>query len=1775
MSDDKFLTRIASAELLVDEGAREAFKAEKRGVRRDLAGHPFIPLAAPRGPAVVSLGDRRSHRMFGSGPVGFEDLSELLGVLCARSGEGGDRRAYASAGGAYPVQAYVLATGEVEGVPAGLYYHHPEAHRLVLVHGLSTIAAEDQFPTNRAWMGRAKLLVVLVARLGAIGPLYGQKARDFALLEAGQMVQLLQSVSARCAVGLCQSGLLDDAALRRALALGAADEIVGVLAGGPIPRAQVVETAVPARPVATAPVTAPVRAPVVPAAVPSRAPTSPAALPPPTSPAVLPPPTPAARGTSRARRIEGELGALWCELLGKERIDREAQFFDIGATSIVAARAVRTLQDRYAAIELGVADVFSHPTIRELAAAIDARLPAEAGSAIEEPTAVEELPPPAPVPPAPVVVASPAPPSPAAPIALSPEPIAIVGLAVEVPGADTLEALWTNLMAGKSAVGPIPAARQALVPGFVTRVDQQYVAAYLEHIETFAPLFFHMSPREAERVDPLQRLMLMVAAQAVAHAGYWRDQLAGMRAGVYVGASQSGYADLMGDDPDLTRMLPGNMTSIVAGRISHFFDLRGPSMVIDTACSSSLIAIDQACRALVLGDVDLAIAGGVNVILSPRPFEAFRQDGMESVGGACRTFDARADGFVRGEGAGALVLKRLSQALADGDHVHAVIRGTAANHDGRTTALPVPSPRAQRDAIVEAHRRGGTSPRDVSYVEAHGTGTALGDPIELRGLTDAFRPHVPESAVCAIGSIKTNLGHLEMAAGVVGLAKTVLALQHETLPPNLHFGAPNPHIELERSPFYVLDRARPWPRQDGRPRRAGVSSFGVGGTNAHVVLEEAPAAVAIERGWEAPAHLFVLSADRPEALWALARAQVAALSRGEPHLGDVCATLAQGRPHQAHRLAIVASDREALITKLGAAILGEGRTVEGLRVRVGRVAESLPAALEAEARALHARLPADAQRALRGYTGELAALAALRRPGDDEAPHPSALGKTGWLDLLELVGALWVAGAEVPLDRLWRGTRWRRVPLPGLALTRERCWWPAPAALRPVVVETHAPVHTAAPVLVPAPAPDLTAYLRTTISEAMRIPLDSVGLRQPLVELGMDSLAAVELLDKLSAATGQSFPPSFFFEHPTIAQMAAALEARQVTMVGPAASVAPAPVVSAPVAAITAAPAVTTPAVAADDRAIAIIGVAGRFPGAPDLASFWDLLREGRHAITPVPAERWPGGALQGGFLDDLDAFDPRFFRLSDREARWMDPQQRLLLMTAWEAVEDAGCARSIAGTRTGVYVGASYTHRRDRLTGEGHTVDEAHAALGNHNAILANRLSYFLDARGPCLTIDTLCSSSLVALSSAVRALRDGECTQAIVAGVHADLSPAYYQAVSRLGALAADGRCRAFGAGASGYVPGEGVAAVVLKPLARALADGDQVHAVIRGVAVNHGGQAAGLTVPNPAAQAEVIAAALRDGGVDGASIGYVEAHGTGTELGDPIELSGLGRALGSAELGACVVGSVKSNIGHLEPAAGMASLVKVVLMLRERTLAPTLFVDQPNPRLDLARSPFRLATAVQPWAPRAGVRRAGISSFGLGGVNAHVIVEEAPGRATPVATRGVELVPLSAPSPDQLLRLAERWSARLAEGTEALVDLAYAASARTAHKHRAALLASDVPALRQHLATLVERLRRRGEAGVLGSASSAAQAEAAQRFVAGEDVDPTATFAGSGARTVSVPTTPFDLRRFEYPGARPAPAAVRVPSEAPAHPLIGAPSQQNGHVTFEVTLPMESML
>ncbi len=441
------------------------------------------------------------------------------------------------------------------------------------------------------------------------------------------------------------------------------------------------------------------------------------------------------------------------------------------------------------------------------------------------------------------------------------EPIAVVGLGCRLPGGvHGPDSFWDFLIDGGNAVGEVPAQRwepfeHTSAEAAKTLANTTRWGSYLDDIDTFDADFFEITAREAAKMDPQQRILLEVAWEALENAGIPPTSLRRSQTGVFVGACVSEYGYLASTDlagVDAWNNLGGAL-SIIANRLSYFLDLRGPSLTIDTACSSSLVAIHLASQSLRQGDSNVAIAAGVNLLLSPAVFAGFDQSAALSSTGACHSFDAAADGFVRGEGCGAVVLKRLSDARRDGDRLLAVIRGSAVNQDGHSNGLFAPNPAAQMEVLRSAYANADVPVRDVDFIETHGTGTLLGDPIEARALGTVLGRGRPADAPLLLGAVKSNLGHLEAAAGVAGFIKTVMALQKGTIPGNLHFTDPNPHIPFDQLRLKVVDSEQKWPHSD-RPRRAGVSSFGFGGTNAHIVVEQAPIAVRTDtEGVELPA----------------------------------------------------------------------------------------------------------------------------------------------------------------------------------------------------------------------------------------------------------------------------------------------------------------------------------------------------------------------------------------------------------------------------------------------------------------------------------------------------------------------------------------------------------------------------------------------------------------------------------------------------------------------------------------------------------------------------------------------------------------------------------------------------------------------------------------------------------------------------------------------------------------------------------------------------------
>ncbi|WP_186066623.1 non-ribosomal peptide synthetase/type I polyketide synthase [Burkholderia gladioli] len=603
----------------------------------------------------------------------------------------------------------------------------------------------------------------------------------------------------------------------------------------------------------------------------------------------------------------------------------------------------------------------------------------------------------------------------------------------------------------------------------------------------------------------------------------------------------------------------------------------------------------------------------------------------------------------------------------------------------------------------------------------------------------------------------------------------------------------------------------------------------------------------------------------------------------------------------------------------------------------------------------------------------------------------------------------------------------------------------------------------------------IVEWLCARIEQRLGLPARSINPAQSFFSHGVDSILAVETAEALSSRLGRPIEPTLFWDYPSPLALALHLCGE-------------------PEAA--AAPAHEARATREPDEPIAIVGLGCRLPGADDPEAFWRLLDQGIDAVREVPPARLAAGSFRtiggagapaftriAGFLDEVDRFDGELFGIAPVEAAHIDPQQRLVLEVAWEALEHAGIAAgSLAGSQAGVFVGVSSRDYDEVRHGSGEALS-LYDTTGGAFSVVANRLSYLLDLRGPSLAIDTACSSSLVAVHAACRSLRDGESTLAIAGGVNLILSTRTSEAFAESGVLSPDGRCKAFDDGANGYVRGEGCGMVVLKRLSDARRDGDTVHAVILGSAVQQDGRSNGLTAPNGLAQAAVIRRALAQAGVAPAAIGHVEAHGTGTALGDPVELNALrqvldaepqvehGLAHGETPPEPCVIGSVKTHVGHLEAAAGIASLIKAVLSMRHERVPAQLHFQRLNHHCSLDGSRLEIAAAARAW-PRAKRRFAGVSSFGFGGTLAHLVLADAADMAdmadearthepAPIPAPACEpaVAPLlvwSAKTPEALERMTDRLAARLRERDATPAELAFSLqTGRSALPHRRALV------------------------------------------------------------------------------------------------------------------------
>ncbi|MEU0843707.1 SDR family NAD(P)-dependent oxidoreductase [Streptomyces sp. NPDC005962] len=1612
--------------------------------------------------------------------------------------------------------------------------------------------------------------------------------------------------------------------------------------------------------------------------------------------------------------------------------------------------------------------------------------------------------------------------------------IAVIGISGTYPGADTMDELWSLLEEGRHTFEEVPRDRwdhDAIYSRDRAVLGKSSIrtGTFLRGIDAFDPRYFRISKRDAEQMSPEVRLFLQTGVEAMEDAGYSRETIQrqyGGDVGVLVGAMSNHYG-LYGFQNSLTRgsAASGSYTGTLPNMLSYFYGLTGPSIFLDTMCSGSSACVHQAVQMLRARECKMVVAGGVNLLLHPYNLISSSQEHFTTAtSDVIRSFGHGADGTILGEGVGAVVLKPLVEAERDGDHVYAVIKGTALTNAGVRNGFTVPSPRAQARAVEKAIDDAGVDPRTISYVEGHGSGTSLGDPIEVKALTDAFRKHTEDTQFCALGSVKSNLGHLLHAAGMIGFAKVILQMRKGTLAPSLHSDELNPDIDFSGTPFRVQRALAPWEpvavkAADGRvvtaPRRAGITSIGAGGMNSHIILEEYPGAPGPHDVRDGRDELFVFSAMTDDALeTTLARFRAYLTGADESELPSIGFTLRVGKNELPRRWAFFASDTRGAVEAVDRYLAGDrdlttalhsddprtaaardlgttwagGKSVDWARLgdprRLRRVplpaypfdrlscwvtpepgAPSVlaPLALRDKLHPFLGRNESDVdglrytldvrlddlldygyQRGReRDITPAFAldvALAVARISGIAADPATArvrdlrVLGPLDWTATERLTITLDTARPEAAHGAVFAedasGTRTRVVEFdlapdgaPGPARPRESLRFDAvrtldrPEALaelaeggldyepmlcgidsaawlrdgRLVLVVTApelqrdhtkpgvtlAPhvlaaldqgahlvakcagmphwerqtwlhtadvrLHTGAPDVAYAvldlaaeaeaeagaltgsvtllgpggevaveltgvrygdhdtPARDVPQQdvprrdtprdvprdtprdggvvsfvvdeLRGMASDILKFDADELDVHTGFDAFGFDSISLVTLSKRIHERFGIDVSPAVFFDVRTFDALGHHLATEYEEPVraaheaqGPRMAPVPVREVAEPAAAPVASPVPDS----GDDTPmpIAVIGAAGRFPGAPDLDTYWANLIGGKDSVTEFPRHRYDDTYARvvdeadfprhAGVLDDVDAFDAGFFRIYPREAELMDPQHRLALEAVWGALEDSAYTRADLPRNTGLFLGVSGTDYATLLTTYGIEPD-AFTSTGNAHSMLVNRVSYVLDVRGPSQPVDTACSSSLIAVHRALDAVRSGACDVAIAGGVNLLLSVDTFVSAQRAGMLSPDGRCKTFARDADGYVRGEGVGAIVLKPLADAERDGDAILAVLRGSAENHGGRANSLTAPNADAQTELVTAALGD--LDPDTIGYIETHGTGTALGDPVEvraLQGAFRRLGGGDSATCGLGSVKSNIGHLEAAAGIAGLLKVILAMRHGVLPATRHCAEINPFIQLDEGPFHIVRENEPWPrPRGGgrvtPRRAGVSSFGFGGSNCHVVVEEYVPKAIERGSDGPSegasvIVPISARTDEQLQHIARRLLAHLGDPgrSDTLPSIAWTLqTGREAMERRAGW----VVASREELA---DRLRAFVERGERGSAPDGDLGALLTRWTEGGTVEWRTLHGTDTPLRAHLPTYPFARERYWIPGTE-TPADTGTEADASARSLL----------------------
>lgn len=1206
------------------------------------------------------------------------------------------------------------------------------------------------------------------------------------------------------------------------------------------------------------------------------------------------------------------------------------------------------------------------------------------------------------------------------------EPIAIIGMSCRFPKAANMDAFLSLLKNGESGMVDIPLERwdnEKYYSADMNAPGRLYIKqlGLLDNIKNFDAEFFNISPREAKLMSPQLRILLETSYHALEHANLPLNSIKTTNTGVFIGCERNDYPyvlinqGLSLEDLDLY-FATGNALSALPGRVAYVFDFQGPVQLVDTACSSSITAIHNACLSLQANDCDMALAGGINILLNPATNILLSKAKMLSPDSRCKTFSEDADGYGRSEGCGIIVLKRLSTAIRDKDTIHAVIKGSAINSDGKSDGFTVPNGHAQETVIRSALAKSNLSPNEIDYIEAHGTGTPVADPIEISTLTKIFSEHHNNNKPLYVSSVKTNIGHCESASGMASIIKTVLSLQTRTLFKHLNFKKLNPAIQLENIiiPLTNMD----W-HKEHELRCAGVNSFGFSGANAHVVLQEAPL---IKKDVRTPPDesLLVLSAKNRTSLELLLRRYQTYLANTDEVFADICYTAAISRNHFLFRVAIKAKTAQQAAT-----------IIENNEYTIHQIKKEKESAEQ-----LH-----DLDQLQTAYQHGL---------------------MIHWSDFYQSLN-----------------TPFEKVILPLYEFTRTEYWFENKQKLNTVSSNQPQPTQAQhqKPTVIKKLSDWLKHYLDISDDkkgEACKHLL--LGMSQKIQELpettqldvdasffdiGFDSLMLTEMAFMLQETLEPTLKITVYiaFDYPSINKLATYIkEALENTFIHQQED---------------------TPASTIAEDSIAIIGMSCSLPNAPDIAAFEALLEQGLSGIKDIPIERWdnrhyydpnPDAPRKSyvnhlGLIDNIKAFDANFFGISPREATLMEPQQRLFLECCYQALEHANYrAEALRGSLTGVFAGVSTNEYYAQLEKSGFSDEELtmYSITGNVLNLVSGRVAYVFDFKGPSISIDTACSSSLVAIHYACQSLKNREIDYALAGGVNVLLMPESNITLCKAKALSPSGQCKTFDTAADGFARGEGCGVILLKRLSDAIRDKDSILAVIKASAINSDGKSAGLTVPNGKSQEDVMRKALSQTALSSHDISYIEAHGTGTPLGDPIEVHAINSVYGHQRQAdnPLYMGSVKTNIGHLESASGIASIIKTVIALQKNKIYKHLNFNTLNPNISIDDT--RIALQTTNWRSDSNRKYAGVNAFGFSGTNAHAILQDYPShhRNTPI-NKAIKpyLLVLSAKSKRALDQLVARYQTYLETTNDHFGDICFtAATCRDHHPYRLAVIATS---------------------------------------------------------------------------------------------------------------------